>query len=307
VLGTDNGDVAYDSLVIATGATPRRLEPSGIDGVLTLRSFADAVALRAALGRQPQLVTVGAGLIGCEVAGAAALAGLSVTVVDPMATPMDRSLGPVAGGRVARMLEDVGVRLEMGTGVDAIVGWDRVTGVRLSDGRTLNADLVLLALGAIPAVGWLAGSGVEVRRGVVTDESGRTNIPGVYAAGDVAESYRRLAGAHAVLEHWMNAREQGAAVAAAILGRPPTRGLLPYFWSDQLGKKIQGLGEVGGPGPVHVVEWEAPKPGAIYLYGSAEHLSGAVGFDAARRLMRLRPLIERGATWADAQVLTVSA
>lgn len=303
----DDTEVPYDALVIATGARARTLsDVPARSGVLSLRSFDDCLTLRAELSARPRTVVVGAGLIGCEVAGHAASIGMDVTVVDPQPAPLGASVGPIVGARLGAMQRDAGTRLVLGVGVDGVVGGDRVEAVRLGDGSTLPADLVLVAFGAAPNVEWLAGSGLRVNRGVVCDEVCRTSAPDVYAVGDVAEALQPRTGTHRVIEHWNNAREQAATVAAAILGIEPPAAALPYFWTDQVGSKIQSLGWLASDSEVRSIEWTEPKPGAVHLFGSPEQITGAVSFDAAGRLMKLRKVIEAGAPWDDAEAIVRS-
>ncbi len=281
---TDGTDLPYDALVVATGARARTLPAlGGLAGVHTLRTFDDCLRIRAALAATPRVVIVGAGLIGCEVAGAAAARGFDVTLVDPLPAPMAAAVGTVAGERVAALQRDAGVTLRPGASVTGADGDGRVEAVRPDAGDVLPADLVLVAVGAVPNTGWLAGFPVGTGRGVLTDERCRTAVADVYAVGDVAETLRPRTGRHAVVEHWSNAREQGAAVACEILGEPAPAPALPYFWSDQAGGKIQGLGRLDAP----------------------ETLTGALSVDAAGRLMRLRPLIEAGAPWDAAEALVL--
>lgn len=302
----DGEEVGYDSLVIATGSRARTLADAyDHNGVLTLRSFEDVLRLRTALADKPRIVVVGAGLIGCEVAGHASSIGLDVTVVDPMPTPLHAAVGDTVGTQLAQMHAAAGSTMLHGRGVEGVIGHGHAEAVRLTDGSTLPADLVLVAFGATPNVEWLDGSGLEISRGVVTDELCRTSAPDVYAIGDVAQALQPKHGTHMVIEHWNHAREQAASVAATLLGEDAPRQALPYFWSDQLGTKIQSLGWLDTDAPVRSIEWQDPKPGAIHLFGSPESLTGAVSFNAAGRLMKLRGLIEDNRPWAEAEALVL--
>ena len=297
----------YDSLIIATGALARDLaEGRRYPNVRTLRSYDDCMRLRAALRKHPRLVVAGAGFIGCEVATAAARAGLDVTVIEPLSVPLGRSLGALPGSRVAGLLEASGARLITGTGVAAVSGNARAEAVRLSDGRVLEADEVLVGLGATPDVDWLRDSGVGVGRGAICDEYGRSSAPGVWAAGDAAEYRHRGYGGHIIVEHWFNAHEQAAAVAANVLagdGELTEYRPLPYFWSEQAGVRIQVLGRPEPTEEPQAVHVESPRPAVVYLYGEPERLTAAVSFGAPARLMKLRPLILRGASLAEAAAL----
>ena len=295
-------EIRYDALVIATGARARTLaDAHDLDGVLTLRSWSDCLALRSALKHQPRTVIVGAGLIGCEVAGHASSIGIDVTLVEPQQTPLGAALGHTVGERIGDLQRRAGSRTLHGISVAGVEGTGRVETVRLTDGSTIPAELVLVAFGAAPAVGWLEGSGIEVSRGVVCDEHNRASAPDVYAIGDVAEALQPRTGTHKVIEHWNNAREQAASVAASIVGCEPPKPSLPYFWTDQVGSKIQALGWLDPDASVRTIEWDSPKPGAIHLFGSPERTTGAVSFNAAGRLMKLRSIIENNRPWAEAE------
>ncbi len=291
-------EVSYDALVIATGTRARTLANADrLRGVHGLRTFADCLTLRQDLDARPRTVIVGAGLIGCEVASHASAIGMDVTVIDPQPTPLTAALGVEVGARLGRMHQAQGTRMLHGTAVEDLVGSDNVEAVRLTDGTVLPAELVLVAFGAAPDLSWLHSSGLKLDRGVICDVQCRTSVPDVYAIGDVAQSYQPHSGRHQIVEHWNNAREQAASVAASIVGKEPAAPGLHYFWTDQVGTKIQGLGRLDGSLPVRTLEWSDPKPGAIHLYGTPERTVGAVGFNASGRLMRLRATIERGESW----------
>lgn len=244
-LGEDQ--VRYDALVIATGATARTLP--GMDriaGVHTVRTVADAAAVRTALDAGARTVVVGAGFIGSEVASAARARGLPVTVVESADAPLTRAVGGRAGAVLVELHRAAGTDLRLGVGVAGVETvrdgpGDRAAGVRLTDGTTLPADLVVVGIGATPTTGWLRDSGVVLRPGddgVVCDETLWTGVPGVYAAGDLAHwpnpLFTRHDGDLMRLEHWTSAAEQGALAAVHALGlaEPQPLASVPYFWSD---------------------------------------------------------------------------
>ncbi|MCW2544413.1 MAG: thcD 2 [Frankiales bacterium] len=224
---TTAGPLPFDQLVIATGASPRRLP--GAPG-LALRTLTDSRALSARLVPGARLGIVGAGLIGCEVAASARSMDVEVSVVDVLDAPLVRVLGPAVAARVQAMHESHGVSFHLGTGVSAA----SAKSLELSDGTVLEVDVVLEAMGVTPTVGWLAGSGLDLDDGVVCDPFGRA-ADGVWAAGDVA----RWGSGHRH-EHWTRACEQANAVAAGILGEPTPVDVAPYWWSDQYDVKLQG-------------------------------------------------------------------
>ena len=216
---SDGDALTYDALVIATGSEVRRLpgQPE-LDGLHMLRTLDDSLALRAALTNgSPRVVVVGAGFIGSEVASTAHGLGCAVTVVEALPVPLVRALGPEMGAACAALHRDNGVDVRLGVGVEGFDGRDRVEGVRLTDGTVLAADVVVVGVGVAPATGWLEGSGLELRDGIVCDASLAAGPPGVYAAGDVCRWPNELFGEEMRVEHWTNAAEQGAHAARAIL------------------------------------------------------------------------------------------
>jgi 3-phenylpropionate/trans-cinnamate dioxygenase ferredoxin reductase subunit len=289
--GRDGGErLGYDRLLIATGARPRHWpgDPIELDGVLMLRDLDDALALRAAFERRPRLAVVGAGFIGCEVAATARKRELDVTLIDIADHPMT-ALGPAVGERCAELHRGHGVELRLGAGVDGFEGAGRLEAVRLADGTRVDADLAVVALGAIPNTDWLADSGLELQPGVVCDATlAARDADDVFCAGDVAAWPHPMAdGALIRIEHWTNAAEQGAAAARNLLAPPEERtpyAAVPYFWSDQYDVKIQSVGLPARAKRVTVLE-ASPDGGRLVLGGERDgRLVAAIGFNAARRL-----------------------
>ncbi|MET0695758.1 MAG: FAD-dependent oxidoreductase [Propionibacteriaceae bacterium] len=240
----DGRMISGSAVVIATGSHARRL-PIHLPGVHTLRTIADARTLRSELLPGARLVVVGAGFVGAEVAATAQARGLDVTVVEAAPSPLFRQLGAQLGPAVAGLHGTNGVRLEVGTGVTGLVGRDHVEGVALADGRVLPADVVVVGIGAAPAVDWLATSGLDLSNGVIADSRGATAAPGIWAAGDVSAWFDPAIGAPHRVEHWTDSRERPAHLVRALLNgpdheRPALRA--PYFWSDQYGVRIQFAG-----------------------------------------------------------------
>lgn len=249
--------IEADGVVLATGARARPFPGARLAGVHTLRSLDDAVALREELLAGGRLVVIGAGFIGAEVASTARDLGVEVTVIESDPLPLGGVLGPELGAACAALHEDNGVRLITGTVVTGLAGADRVQGVRLASGRTEPADVVVVGIGALPNIEWLAGSGVDYDlRGVWTDAGGATNIPQVVAAGDCTFSYCPYAGVDLRQEHWTNAMQQPAAAVESLLGRTVTaaRPSAPYFWSDQYGARLQFAGHRLPDDAVEIVE-----------------------------------------------------
>ncbi|MDQ0381556.1 NAD(P)/FAD-dependent oxidoreductase [Amycolatopsis thermophila] len=297
--------IRYDALVIATGATPRRLRGAdGLAGVHTLRTAEDALAVRAALDRGARTVVVGAGFIGSEVASAARARGLPVTIVEALDLPLTRSIGPQAGTVCADLHRAAGTGLRLSTAVEGLESaGGAVTGVRLATGEVLPADLVVAGIGVTPATGWLEGSGVTLHerdRGVVCDATLATGAPGVYAAGDVAHVANPLFGGELMrLEHWTGAAEQGAAAARHALDPAAARPLapVPYFWSDWYGHRIQF---VGAPHADEVLVAVPAEAGFTALYRRGDRITGALTVDRPREIMKYRRLIAAAAPWPDA-------
>ena len=265
-------ELAYDKLLLATGSSARRLPVpgAGLDGVRYLRTLADADRLKADLadgGRQ--LVIVGAGWIGLEVAAAARSHGNVVTVIEPQPTPLHAVLGQRMGEVFARLHRQHGVDLFTDTTVREIRGSDgRVASVVTDRHAGLPADLVVVGIGALPNTQVAAAAGLEVDNGVVTDHALRASAPDVFAAGDVAASFHPLYGRHVRVEHWANALHGGPAAARSMLGQDVTYDRVPYFYTDQydLGMEYSGL---GGPGDTVVCRGD-PDDGAFITFWMAD-------------------------------------
>ncbi|MEU1467662.1 FAD-dependent oxidoreductase [Streptomyces sp. NPDC005761] len=245
-LDTPEGPVPYDVLVIATGAEPLVLPGSeGVPGVHLLRTLDDAARLRPVLERQHDVVVVGAGWIGAEFATAARAAGCAVTVVEAADRPLAGALPAEVTAPMAGWYAESGAALLTGARV-ARIEPGRVV---LADGRVLPADAVVVGVGARPATGWLAGSGIErgPDRSVTADASLRTSLPDVYAVGDCASFPSARYGERLLVHHWDNALQGPRTVAAAVTapqgeGPLPVYDPVPYFWSEQFGRFVQYAG-----------------------------------------------------------------
>jgi 3-phenylpropionate/trans-cinnamate dioxygenase ferredoxin reductase component len=301
----DNGEaVAFDGLVVATGATPRRLPGSAdLEGVHVLRTLDDAMAIRAQLEGGPRVCVVGAGFIGAEVAAACRARGLDVTVVEALAAPLAQVLPAQLASACSALHLDHGVDLRCGTTVTGFEGHRRVEALRLDGGETVPADLVVVGIGVIPETGWLASSGLAIDNGVVCDATLATAVPGVVAAGDVARWPNVLFGETMRIEHWTNALGQGAAAARRLLlGEDEAQPFapVPYVWSDQYETKIQMLGRIKSGDDVQVVHGSYEEGRFVALTGRAGRLVGALAFNEPRILMGWRRPIETRSTWAEA-------
>lgn len=286
----DGATVEGDAIVIATGARARRL-PFGrdLEGVLELRTLADAHRLRAAIGDAPRTVVVGAGFIGMEVAASCRQRGLDVTVVEPLPAPLIRGLGPLLGERVARRHREEGVAFVLGTGVEDFVGDGRVEGVRLANGDTLPAELVVVGVGAAPATDWLEGSDVEVDNGVLCDATGVSSRAGVSALGDCARWENPLYPERPRFEHWTSAVEQSDVVARRLVhGKADPHAPVPYVWTDQFDLRIAIAGEIQEGDDLHVCLGSLEEDRFLALFGREGRLAGAVAFKRPRQLNQLR-------------------
>jgi 3-phenylpropionate/trans-cinnamate dioxygenase ferredoxin reductase component len=235
-LALDDGErLRYDRLLLTTGAEPRRLQIPGseLEGVLYLRSVEDSDALRERLDRGGKVVVIGAGWIGAEVAASARQRGLEVTVLEPMGVPLERVLGTEVGGIYRDIHADHGVQMLLGTAVEAFEGTTFVQRVRTSDGRELECDFVVVGVGVQPRAELAAQAGITVDNGILVDEDLQTSVPGVFAAGDVANAQHPFYGERVRVEHWANALNQGPVAARAMLGHSDVYDRLPYFFSDQ--------------------------------------------------------------------------
>ena len=296
------GDVLdFDRLVVATGSSPRsvpELEPR--PGVFPLRTAADGAAIRAAAGEGARVVVVGGGFIGAEVAGTLTALGRQVAVVEPLPALMIRGLGPEIGAVFTQRHIATGVDVRLGAGVSAIEGGERVDGVRLTDGSWLPADLVVLGLGTVPETGWLSDSGLDLRDGVVCDEHlAAVGAEGVYVVGDVARWRHPRYGEDVRVEHWTNAVETAAVVAANLTGEPAVHDALPYVWTDQLGARLQIFGQVRPQDELRVVFGDLDGS-FVAVTGGDGQLRSVIGFGAIKQLMPYRKLLVAGAAWDEA-------
>lgn len=289
----DGTDLGYDALVIATGLRPRRIPGlPDVDGVHVLRSHADAAALRTHLDTARRAVVVGAGFIGCELAASFRARGLDVTIVEPQPTPLFAALGAEVGELVGRLHRGEGVDLRCGVGMEALVTeGDSVSGVRLGDGSMVPADLVVIGIGSVPVTDWLTDSGIPLAApadggGVLTDGTGYTGVPGVWALGDVA-AWPHLTGRHRRVEHWTNAGEQARILAEALLGVEQTAGVqVPYVWSDQYDMKIQVLGVPALADEIRVIDDQGRKFLVHYLREGT--VVAVVGASMTGKVMKMR-------------------
>jgi 3-phenylpropionate/trans-cinnamate dioxygenase ferredoxin reductase subunit len=245
----DGGTIGYDKLLLATGASARRIDipGAGLGNVFYLRTLPESEALRAAFTPEARVVIVGSGWIGLEAAAAARTAGSAVTILEPQPGALHGALGPELGGKFADLHRTHGVEFRFGESAAEFLaagpGAARVGSVVSTSGAELPADVVVVGIGAVPNDGLARSAGLEVNNGVVADSALRTSDPDIFAAGDVASSYVPLLGRHLRMDHWSNALNGGKAAAKSMLGQSVEYDRVPYFYSDQydLGMECAGL------------------------------------------------------------------
>lgn len=303
----NGSELAYDGLVVATGSTARMLR--GYDGgpkVHVLRSIDDAVGLKNELLPGRHLVIVGAGFIGLEVAAAAHVLGLDVTVIEGSATPLARRFGDVVGDWYRNLHELNGVRIVCGSALAAIDSSGKGVKVTLGDGNVIAGDVLVAGVGAAPAIEWLAGSGIEVADGVVCSADLRTSVPNIVAAGDVASWHNPIFDEQMRIEHWSNAVDQGRHAAATLLGEREPFASVPYFWTDQHMTKMRFVGRTKGVTDTHIETLSDDK--LVATFGRDGVLIGAVCIGAPRLLPKYKMAIQARAPWeAVAETVLVPA
>jgi 3-phenylpropionate/trans-cinnamate dioxygenase ferredoxin reductase component len=238
----------YDRLLIATGSAPRRLDIPGADleGLLTLRTFEESLALRERFTQGATIVIVGAGWIGCEAASAARQRGANVTMIEPRSQPLLPVVGEQVGATFAALHRDHGVDLRLGLGVTGFAGDGLVSSVHVKGHASIPADTVLIGVGAAPNIALADAAGLKLADGgIAVDATLRSSDPDIYAAGDVAAHEHPKYRHRVRVEHWANAKDQGSHVAANLLGAEEPYVLRPFFFSDQydLGCEYRGLAD----------------------------------------------------------------
>jgi 3-phenylpropionate/trans-cinnamate dioxygenase ferredoxin reductase component len=293
-----NGDtLVFDDLLIATGATPIRLNGDGFDlkGVHYLRTIEDAENLKRDMEQASSVVVIGAGFIGSEVAASARMLGKSVTLVDMAEVPMSAAFHPDISAVCAAIHEDQGVTLRMNARVEALKGSERVEQAVLDDGSTIDCDLVVVGIGVRPNVELFEGSELEIDNGIVTDEYCRTSVSNVYAAGDVANWWHPEIERRIRVEHFDNAGSQGTFVGNVIAGTAEDPfAPIPYFWSDQYDTNIQFAGFPSDDADV-IIRGDTEERSITAFYLQAGKIQAAVTVNNAREFRSCRRLVAAGA------------
>ncbi|ANP73806.1 NAD(P)/FAD-dependent oxidoreductase [Cryobacterium arcticum] len=259
-----------DAVVIATGSSARRFDPMP-RGVHTLRTVEDALALREELLPGARMIVVGSGIVGLEVASTARDLGLQVTVLGSTTDALCTAFGGAVADAVYRLHSRRGITVRTDLRVAELIGPGWVSGVRLTTGEEIGADVVLLDIGSVPLAGWLGEAGLDLRGGVVCDAAGATAVPGVVAVGDCAAWFDPVTGLHRRIPHWSDTRDRPGIAMAALLGVDPATALAPArVTSEQGGAQVQFAGRLRGGEDV-TVEAGSPSTGdlvAVYRRGS---------------------------------------
>ena len=254
---TDTGaQLHYDKLLLATGSKPRRLEVPGAElhGVHYLRNVEDSERIKIEFARAERVVIIGAGWIGLETAAAARAAGLDVTLLVSGDMPLQRVLGPEVAPIFDELHRSHGVDLRYRTTATELTGrHGAVTGVILSDGTRIDADMIIVGIGAVARTELAAAAGLKIDNGLVVDEHLRTSDPDIFAAGDIANAYNPRLGRHIRVEHWANARRQGVVAAKAMLGQDAVDLRPSYFYTDQYDLGMEYTGDIGPAGYDRVI------------------------------------------------------
>ena len=304
--------IGYDALILATGVRPKMIGETGDPLIHTIRELRESVSLRERLTAGSQIVVVGGGFIGSEVASTAAALGVKVTIVEALSTPFSRVLGATVGSLVAQLHADNGVEVITGAAVARVktLGDDKGV-VHLGDGSEIPASAVVVGIGCLPNTEWLGSSGLRIEDGVFTDEYCRApGTDNVFAIGDVARWFDRRSNTHRRVEHWTNAVQQAQLVAHNIVN-PDDRQAntkAPYFWSDQNGVKIQMVGRNELSDEVEVLRCDtALGKRSIALYSREQQLAAVVAFGWPQVIPKMRRAWEQGASLEEVRRLIETA
>ena len=289
----DRRRVPFDVLLIATGGRNRRISIPGseLEGIYGLRSVEDADRIKAEMIPGRRVIVVGMGFIGSEVAASLRQKDLNVVTIEPAKTPLFRVLGEAVGQSIADLHRAHGVRTIFEDTVAAFEGTQRVARVITKGGLRLECDFVVAGIGIEPVVDILDGTGVHVDNGVVVDQYCQTNVPGIYAAGDVANHYHPVFERQIRVEHWHNALKQGAAAARNMLGRAVPYDEIHWFWSDQYDTNLQYAG-FHTKWEQLVVRGRLESGNFLAFYVNDGRIDAVVGLNRAQDVRRAIPLIK---------------
>jgi 3-phenylpropionate/trans-cinnamate dioxygenase ferredoxin reductase subunit len=300
---TENGDaVPWDAVIIATGSRPRTLVTTEAESLPVFRTPADLHVLRAAAARYGQVTLIGAGLIGLEIAASLSAHQVEVTLINNLELPLRNVLGAPVAEELRELHRRHGVDLFLGVTVESVSGGPGSYSVQLSNGSTHRTSFILVGIGVDANDEWLDGSGVALDAGVLVDAAGRANLPGVWAAGDVARllSHPSLPESTRV-EHWTHAIAHGRHVGLNVArGSGVPYASVPYFWTEQYGRRFHGYGRIRPDDTALVVEGALDDDEYLVLYGSGDEFHAAVSCGCVRSLRGYRKVLERNGSWRDA-------
>jgi 3-phenylpropionate/trans-cinnamate dioxygenase ferredoxin reductase subunit len=289
VVLSDGHTVAYQRLLIATGAAPRRLSVPGstLEGVHVLRTAADASSVLSELLPGRKIAIVGAGFIGLEIAATAIARGCEVIVIEAAARALMRAVPEIVAAYLVERHRQMGVDVRFAVQVDRVIGSNakRVTGVKLSDGTTIACDCVIAGIGVKPRTELAEAAGIDVADGIAVDDTLRTNDPHIFAAGDVCSFPHRLFRRRMRLECWKNAEDHARIVARNMLDRGETYSEVPWFWSDQYDMTIQIAG-MPAFGVTSVVRETSATSRVFFALDRDGVLVGASGVGQASEIAR---------------------
>ena len=294
--------LCYDSLLVATGGTPRRLDIPGshLKNIFVLRSFADADAIIEAARRASRAVVVGASFIGMETAASLRACGLAVTVVAPDEVPFEKTLGPEIGRLFRRVHESRGVRFKLGATAARFEGAAAVRAVVLDSGESVEADLVVIGVGVSPATAFLEGVTLHRDGGVVVDRH-LCAADGLYAAGDIAYFPSPLTKNRQRIEHWRTAQQQGRVAAHNMAGRIVEFDGVPFFWTRQFDAGLLYVGHVAAWDEI-IYEGEVSAQDFLAFYVAGGRVLAVAGMNRDRELAALEELMRLGRMPAPARL-----
>lgn len=301
---TDNEELPYDCCLLATGGRARRFPGVAQDApnILYLRSLDDARMLRARLASGRRVAIVGGGFLGLEFATAALQQGLDVTVFEAADCLLGRVAPRIFGDWLRARYEELGVNVRAGSKIAAITPDEKGVIVGLEDGEAKHFDFLVVSIGQMPNVELAKDAGLKVDNGIVVDARCETSAPGVYAAGDCAAQFNPFCGAVMRFESWQNAQQQALVAAAAMLGDAFEPALVPWFWSDQIGRNIQMLG-IPSPDYHYVTRGELSAEQCSVYGFDGDMLRYVIAVNGGKEMPPLRKLLASGAC-VDMDVLT---
>ena len=290
---TTGGSIHYDKLLITTGVRNRRVAIPGVDlpNIFSLRSVGDADVIRNQIAPGRKVAVIGMGFIGCEVAASLRQKGMEVACIDPAPTPLFRVLGEEVGQVISAIHHEHGVETVFNDVVTGFEGQGRVERVVTKGGRRIDCDLAIVGVGVEPVVDFVTGSGLDISNGILVDEYCETNIPGIHAAGDVANHYHPVFGTRMRVEHWQNAMQQGAAAARTMLGKRQPYAPVHWFWSDQYDVNLQYAGFHQTPDRL-VVRGSLEARDFVAFYLNQGRIDAVVALNRGKDVRRVMPLIQ---------------